>query len=73
MSTPPHAATLAKLAAPLEPDEPPYWVNRVRLRHRAPGWYWRPADVNHPVYLGYNHIMAGAALLQHLDRQETPT
>jgi hypothetical protein len=39
--------------------------------HRAPGWYYRPAGVQHDVYLGYNHVVAEIALLEVLDRQET--
>lgn len=63
---------LHRVAAPLEPQELPYHVASADRRHRATGWYWRPAGVGHPVYLGHNHIVAEMALLEVLDRQEAP-
>lgn len=57
------------LAEQLEPDQLPYHVDHVDRGHRAPGWYWRPAGVEHAVYLGFNHVMAEIALLEIGDRQ----
>jgi hypothetical protein len=73
LATPPHSKRLGRVAAPLEPEQPPYHVDHVDRRHRAPGWYWRPPGVEHAVYLGYNHVLAEIALIEVLDRQEAPT
>jgi hypothetical protein len=67
---PPAWKRLHRLAATLEPDQLPYFVASVDRRHRAPGWYWRPAGVPHAVYLGYNRIVAEIALLEVVDRQQ---
>lgn len=72
MATPPHSRRLGRVAEALEPARAPYHVACVDRRHRAPGWYWRPAGVEHAVYLGYNHVMAEIALLEALDRMEVP-
>jgi hypothetical protein len=61
---------LGRLAEPLQPNKPPYHVAAVRKGHPAPGWYWMPAGVEHPAYLGFNHIHAEMTLLQLLDRQD---
>lgn len=54
---------LARISAPLRPDQPPYHVNAPRRGHPSPGWYWQPAGVAYPTYLGFNHIQAELALL----------
>lgn len=71
MPSPPHSRRLSRVAKPLKPAAAPYYVDHVDLRHRAPGWYYRPDGVGHDVYLGFNHVMAEIALLEVLDRQET--
>jgi hypothetical protein len=69
LATPPHSRRLGRVAAPLEPDRSPYYVDRVDRGHRAPGWYWQPAGAERPKYLGYNHILAEITLLEALDRK----
>lgn len=59
------------MAAELEPDELPFYVPSADRRHRAAGWYWRPAGVEHAAFLGHNHIIAEISLLEILDRQQT--
>jgi hypothetical protein len=44
---------LRRLAEPHEPRAHPYYLHVPRdARQPAPGWYWVPADAEHPVYLG---------------------
>jgi hypothetical protein len=71
MSTPPHSRRLGRVAAALAPALAPYHVDSVDRTHRAPGWYWQPAGVGRPVYLGYNHVLAEIALIEVLDRGST--
>jgi hypothetical protein len=53
---------LTRIALPLRPEQPPFYVRVATLAHRAAGWYWRPAGVAHPVFLGHNHYVAADAL-----------
>jgi hypothetical protein len=55
---------LARLAAPLQPEEAPYYVNSFRPGHPGYGWYWRPTGIEHPAWLGVNHIQAETTLLE---------
>ncbi|HUR85661.1 MAG TPA: hypothetical protein VMY78_09970 [Solirubrobacteraceae bacterium] len=59
---------LQRVAAPLAPKRPPYHIDAPHKGHPSPGWYWQPAGVAHPAYLGFNHIHAEMALLVELDR-----
>lgn len=61
---------LARLAAGLQPAERPYYIASADRRHMAVGWYWRPAGVEHPAFLGHNHVVAEMTLHKLLDRLE---
>jgi hypothetical protein len=69
-----HTRRLAKVAAPLEPVRPPWFVRQPAFRSRTPsmGWWWIPAGHEHPVFLGHNHIIAEVQLLGLIESLEKP-
>lgn len=56
------------MAGPLKPAQLPYYVDSADFVHLAIGWYWRPAGVEHPAFLGHNHIVAEMTLRRLLER-----
>lgn len=64
MASKPHAKRLQRVAAPLAPQAPPFYVAAATPRHRAVGWYWLPTDAAAPVFLGHNHVIAELALYE---------
>jgi hypothetical protein len=65
---------LTALAAPLQPERPPYYVRLpppgLRATFPAPGWYWCPHGHPIAVYLGCSFDRAAFVLYQLLEDQE---
>lgn len=58
---------LARIAAPLQPVETPFWVSYPDETQGTPaqGWYWVPAGLERPSFLGASGTTAEIALLTH--------
>jgi hypothetical protein len=62
---------LRRLARPLKPAVAPYYLHRpLSESEPAPGWYWTPAGLEHPVYLGYSVVDAEISLRRALALEE---
>jgi len=65
----PHAHRLQRIAAPLSPQQVPFYVAAATPRCRAVGWYWEPPGAAAPVFLGHNHVIAELALHEQAERR----
>lgn len=58
---------LGRIAVELGPRKRPYWVSQPGGRHPAQGWYWIPAGMDAPTFLGHNNVVAETALRALID------
>lgn len=67
-SYPTRGDQLRALAGRLQAAQAPYYLHSSRgPSEPAPGWYWRPAGAQHPVYLAANYLDAYVKLRGLLD------
>jgi hypothetical protein len=63
---------LAAIAGELEPTRPPHWIDQPSGRYPSQGWWWTPQGLEHPAFLGHNHIAAEVSLRALLDAHYKP-
>jgi hypothetical protein len=59
------ARLLARIALPLNPSRPPFYV--VGKANHPDGWYWVPAGATHAQWIARNVFGAEAFLLEQLN------
>jgi hypothetical protein len=69
------ARRLAALAAPLKPEQAPFYMRPpvppgLETTYPAPGWYWRPHGHPVAVYLGYSFELAAHTLRRLIEEEE---
>lgn len=63
---------LERMAAELEPERAPFWVDHPDRKTPAQGWWWVPKGGAAPMLLGHNSIVAAIALQQMVDAGYAP-
>jgi hypothetical protein len=63
---------LILIAAVLQPERGPWWVDQPGGRTPSQGWWWIPAGERYPQYLGHNAAVAEVNLVQLLDAELAP-
>jgi hypothetical protein len=59
---------LKRFSLRLRAGEHPYYLHSPRgPSEPAPGWYWKPANAEHPQYLGFNSFDAEYTLRRKLE------
>ena len=53
---------LGIIAAELEPQRAPWWVDQPGGPTPSQGWWWIPAGTTTPSFLGHNRVSAEVAL-----------
>jgi hypothetical protein len=67
-----HHQRLAAVAADLAPARSPFWVSEPGGATPCQGWWWTPAGITAPLFLGHNHITAEIALRALIDGHYKP-